>query len=68
MRLGSGYVIANSSFSWWAARISKFEKNLVVAPKPWFVGIDEELSLIPSDWKRLEGYSPSKGKQPKFRA
>jgi hypothetical protein len=60
MRLGSGYVIANSSFSWWAARISRFEKNIVVAPKPWFIGIDEDMSLIPPDWKRLEGHSASK--------
>jgi hypothetical protein len=62
MRLGSGYIIANSSFSWWAARISRFKINIVVAPKPWFIGIHEETSLIPSDWKRLEGHDPSKSK------
>lgn len=36
MRGGSGYVIANSSFSWWAATLRTRIDALVVSPAPWF--------------------------------
>ena len=58
MRLGHGYVIANSSFSWWAARLSKKQTCLVIAPKPWFIGVKDDETLIPSSWLQLEGHDP----------
>ena len=58
MRCGSAYVIANSSFSWWAAYLSRTKGAPVVAPKPWFVGIPEPDSLIPASWKRVSGFKP----------
>jgi hypothetical protein len=58
MRSGSGYVIANSSFSWWAAYLSRVNGACVVAPQPWFVGLPEPSSLIPVSWKRLSGFEP----------
>jgi len=53
MRLGFGYVVANSTFSWWAAFLSKNSDVEVVAPDPWFAGINEPVDLIPINWKRM---------------
>ena len=53
MRLGNAYVIGNSSFSWWGAFLSKNEKPPVIAPEPWFVGLEEPKDLIPPHWMRL---------------
>jgi hypothetical protein len=58
MRFGSAYVIANSSFSWWAAYLSRVTGANVVAPEPWFIGLPEPESLIPSSWKRFSGFEP----------
>jgi hypothetical protein len=52
MRLGAGYVIANSSFSWWAAFLSHSENPEVIAPTPWFKNLEEPLDLIPEKWTR----------------
>ncbi len=58
MRYGSAYVIANSSFSWWAAYLSRTKNAPVIAPKPWFIGLPEPESLIPTSWKRISGFEP----------
>jgi hypothetical protein len=60
MRFGVGYVIANSTFSWWAAFLSKEPNVEVIAPEPWFQGMDEPRDLIPSTWQRIDaGYLSS---------
>jgi hypothetical protein len=56
MRLGKGYVIANSSFSWWGARLSTSPKPVVVAPNPWFRTLTEPEHLIPPGWIRLNAW------------
>jgi hypothetical protein len=53
MSVCRGYVIANSSFSWWAAYLSECENAIVVAPSPWFTGLPEPTDLIPSNWVRV---------------
>jgi hypothetical protein len=54
MRLGNGYVIANSTFGWWAAVLSKNNNAEIVAPDPWFSRIKEPVNLIPNHWTRIK--------------
>jgi hypothetical protein len=56
MRLGYGYVIANSSLSWWGAMLSRTENPIVMAPQPWFKSMDEPKDLIPAIWQRKFGF------------
>lgn len=54
MRLGHGYVIANSTYSWWGAFLALRPDVEVIAPSPWFRNIDEPVQLIPPHWKRCD--------------
>lgn len=51
MKNGHGYVLANSSFGWWAAFLSH-SQGPVIVPDPWFKGIKEPCDLIPPHWIR----------------
>jgi hypothetical protein len=50
MRLGFGYVIANSSFSWWGANLSYQPNAQIHAPWPWFKGMKSPNELLPPQW------------------
>ena len=50
MRLGHGYVLGNSTFSWWAARLSLSTAPLIVVPDPWFKSAETNSTLIPINW------------------
>ncbi len=52
MKLGQAYVIANSTFSWWAAYLSGSTK--IVAPMTWFKGAAGPSKLIPESWKQID--------------
>lgn len=54
MRLGYGFVIANSSFSWWGASLSQNSDAKVVAPSKWFKGMDDPSDLISPEWLRVQ--------------
>lgn len=54
MRLGTGFVIANSSFSWWAATLSKGEKPQIYAPAKWFAYRPSPEEIIPKAWHQIE--------------
>ena len=53
MSLPKVIIIANSSFSWWAAKTG-MEKELVIAPNPWFKSLESPSYLIPNSWKQVK--------------
>lgn len=47
-------IIANSSFSWWAAWLNPNPGKTVIAPKQWFSNPEDEKYIgIPSSWTRI---------------
>jgi hypothetical protein len=54
MRYCAGFIIANSSFSWWGAVLAKHAEIPVIAPKDWNNPYVSELNrLCPPSWKRV---------------
>jgi len=47
------FIIANSSFSWWAAWLSNNADKIICAPRKWFNSIDEG-DIVPKSWLRVD--------------
>jgi len=56
MRNMNGYIIGNSSLSWWGAYLSYEERPSVVCPAPWFRFNSEPSDLIPHEWIRINAW------------
>jgi hypothetical protein len=54
MRHGSAYVIANSTFSWWAAFLSYQSGCTKIMPAPWFQNMPSPIGIKPQDWIEIE--------------
>lgn len=52
-------IIANSSFSWWAAWLNQNPQKVVIAPSKWFNDI-EDVELVPVSWQRISPCIPEK--------
>ena len=48
------FIIANSSFSWWAAWLSNWPDKHVFAPKRWLASVQYDASdIVPAGWQRV---------------
>jgi hypothetical protein len=56
MKLGHAFLIANSSFSWWAAYLSNADSRNIYVPEPWFSELPTPADLFPFDWRRLRSH------------
>ena len=57
MTFCSDYIIANSSFSWWGAWLSRNDSPKVIAPTKWFGPNNEHKNtkdLLPETWIKIK--------------
>ena len=54
MRYGDGFVLSNSTFSWWGAFLSYKEAPRIYVPEPWFKSAANPFNMIPEEWRRIE--------------
>jgi hypothetical protein len=50
MRMCDGFVIGNSTFSWWAAALRFDQRSMVCFPNPWFKSAPTPLKLTSESW------------------
>ena len=54
MQMCDHNVIANSTFSWWAAWLNPSPEKIVIAPKQWFANSpNPDTDIVPEGWERV---------------
>ena len=53
MSLCKHQIIANSSFSWWAAWLNQNHSKTVIAPLQWFKDPSLGTDIVPSEWLKI---------------
>ena len=53
MRLGSSYILSNSTFSWWGAFLSYHPSPLVFCPSNWFLTRENPKKMLPENWRQV---------------
>ena len=54
MSMCKHHIIANSSFSWWGAWLSEYQKKIIIAPRRWFNNDNlSTIDLIPEGWIKV---------------
>lgn len=56
MRLGSAFVIGNSTYSWWGAYLSRNRQSPKIAPIPWFQSKGDPCYVVPLNWDRVNAW------------
>lgn len=54
MRHGAAYVIANSTYSWWAAQLAYKNLSGVIYPDPWFLSRKLSNNFFPEHWTPIK--------------
>lgn len=57
MRCGNAFLLANSTFGYWSALLSKCEPEAVTIPDPWFRKIRPFDAFAPINWIRVPGFA-----------
>lgn len=53
MRLCNKFIIANSTYGWWSAQLTRSEYPEVYYPKPWFLSMNDPHALAPKTWNPI---------------